>query len=245
MLLYCLVGVKIFKLRRKFKDIYQDRFSMLPATHSRQSSFPRRGTKTFTVTVQTTNPQSKPQPPNQPDRHGSIDTKNNSKNHNYNNSISNSNSISHTSITSGSFTRKPTNSITSLLNNNNNNNNPNHSPSSPKTTSQTQPFYYSSTLFRQYALMPFLFFLILLVTWVAPTINRITTLVNPGYESFPLLLAVGVLGSLRGFWNGVLFITVGVKAWRRQVRWDKGVFGIGSEVSSSVFGPGAPAGLQP
>lgn len=64
--------------------------------------------------------------------------------------------------------------------------------------------------------MPSLFFLALLATWVTPTINRVSSFIRPNYESYSLLLAVSVLGSLRGFWNGVIFITMGMNGWRRQ-----------------------------
>jgi hypothetical protein len=70
--------------------------------------------------------------------------------------------------------------------------------------------------FKQYILMPSLFFLALLTTWVAPTINRVSAFIRPGYESYSLLLAVSALGSLRGFWNGVIFITMGMKGWKRR-----------------------------
>jgi hypothetical protein len=70
--------------------------------------------------------------------------------------------------------------------------------------------------FRQYILMPLLFFVVLLAVWVAPTTNRISSFVNPNYLSYPLLLAVGATGSLRGFWNGVVFITIGMKERKRQ-----------------------------
>ncbi|KAF7114195.1 hypothetical protein CNMCM5793_007773 [Aspergillus hiratsukae] len=50
---------------------------------------------------------------------------------------------------------------------------------------------HSNVSFRQYILMPMVFFLVLLATWVAPTINRISALVNPIHVSCPLLLAVG------------------------------------------------------
>ncbi|KAJ5220556.1 hypothetical protein N7468_009760 [Penicillium chermesinum] len=70
--------------------------------------------------------------------------------------------------------------------------------------------------FKQYIMMPSLFFLALLATWVAPTINRVAAFIHPGSESFPLLVAVSTLGSLRGFWNGVIFITMGWKGWRRR-----------------------------
>lgn len=72
--------------------------------------------------------------------------------------------------------------------------------------------------FKQYILMPSLFFLALLATWVAPTINRVSTFIHPHSESFPLLVAVSTFGSLRGFWNGVIFITMGMKGWKRRAR---------------------------
>ncbi|OIW27861.1 hypothetical protein CONLIGDRAFT_682874 [Coniochaeta ligniaria NRRL 30616] len=70
--------------------------------------------------------------------------------------------------------------------------------------------------FRQYVLMPLLFFLGLLSVWAAPTTNRFASFINPSFSSFPLLLAVGATGSLRGFWNGLVFITMGMKSWKRQ-----------------------------
>lgn len=70
--------------------------------------------------------------------------------------------------------------------------------------------------FRQYILMPLMFFVVLLAIWVAPTANRVGAFINPHFVSYPLLLAVGSMGSLRGFWNGVVFLIIGVKARRRQ-----------------------------
>ncbi|KAL3709034.1 hypothetical protein TMatcc_002823 [Talaromyces marneffei ATCC 18224] len=79
----------------------------------------------------------------------------------------------------------------------------------------------SHVSFRQYILMPMVFFLVLLATWVAPTINRISALVNPNHSSYSLMVAVGAMGSLRGFWNGVVFISIGMKSWRRESRFQK------------------------
>ncbi|KFY14019.1 hypothetical protein V492_02908 [Pseudogymnoascus sp. VKM F-4246] len=76
----------------------------------------------------------------------------------------------------------------------------------------TPPPSRSSLSFRQYVLMPLMIFVILLAIWIAPTTNRVASFTNPGYLSDPLLLAVGATGSLRGFWNGVVFITIGMKA---------------------------------
>jgi len=74
----------------------------------------------------------------------------------------------------------------------------------------------SSLSFRQYILMPLFFFLALLTVWVAPSTNRVATFIDPNFGSFPLLVTVGTTGSLRGFWNGLVFIAVGMKSWKRR-----------------------------
>jgi len=74
----------------------------------------------------------------------------------------------------------------------------------------------ASLSFRQYVLMPLLFFIALLSVWVAPTTNRVASFIDPSFSSFRLLLAVGATGSLRGFWNGLVFITIGMKSWKRR-----------------------------
>ncbi|PKX89245.1 putative cAMP receptor (Car4) [Aspergillus novofumigatus IBT 16806] len=90
--------------------------------------------------------------------------------------------------------------------------------SSRNVTPEQKRSKHSNVSFRQYILMPMVFFLVLLATWVAPTINRLSALVNPNHVSYPLLLAVGAMGSLRGFWNGVVFITLGMKGWKREMK---------------------------
>ncbi|KUL83138.1 hypothetical protein ZTR_10993 [Talaromyces verruculosus] len=82
----------------------------------------------------------------------------------------------------------------------------------------------SHVSFRQYVLMPMVFFLVLLATWVTPTINRISAFVNPNHSSYSLMVAVGAMGSLRGFWNGVVFISIGMKSWRRESKLQKWKF---------------------
>jgi hypothetical protein len=74
----------------------------------------------------------------------------------------------------------------------------------------------SPVSFRKYVLMPLMFFVVLLAVWVAPTTNRVSAFIHPDHASYPLLLAVGSMGSLRGFWNGVVFITIGMRARMRQ-----------------------------
>ncbi|KAL2840527.1 hypothetical protein BJY01DRAFT_20337 [Aspergillus pseudoustus] len=70
----------------------------------------------------------------------------------------------------------------------------------------------SAVSLRKFLLMPILFFLALLTTWVAPTINRIYAFRHPGQEPYPLMVAVAALGSLRGFWNGIIFVSMRSKA---------------------------------
>lgn len=70
--------------------------------------------------------------------------------------------------------------------------------------------------FRQYILMPLMFFFLLLAIWVAPTVNRIASFINPNFVSFPLYIAVGSMATLRGFWNAVVFIVIGMKERKRQ-----------------------------
>ncbi|KAJ5180878.1 hypothetical protein N7492_004088 [Penicillium capsulatum] len=89
------------------------------------------------------------------------------------------------------------------------------------TPSSHPPLNYKMTKqrnvsFKQYILMPSLFFLALLTTWLTPTINRVSAFIHPGREPYSLLLAVSALGSLRGFWNGVIFVTIGMKGWKRR-----------------------------
>lgn len=85
---------------------------------------------------------------------------------------------------------------------------PTTSPHHPTATATHR----SPLSFRQFILMPLLFFIVLLSVWVAPSTNRIASFINPHFSSYPLLLAVGATGSLRGFWNGVIFITIGWKS---------------------------------
>ncbi|KAH1487765.1 hypothetical protein LV164_002200 [Aspergillus fumigatus] len=91
-------------------------------------------------------------------------------------------------------------------------------PSSHNVNPGQKRSKHTNVSFRQYILMPMVFFLVLLATWVAPTINRLSALVDPSHVSYPLLLAVGAMGSLRGFWNGVVFITLGMKGWKREMQ---------------------------
>jgi hypothetical protein len=104
--------------------------------------------------------------------------------------------------------------------------NPSHDPSagdikaphsaSSSTTTGRRPSIRSPVSFKQYILMPLTFFVVLLLVWVALTVNRVLSFINPHFVSYPLLLCVGATGCLRGFWNGIVFVVIGVKARKRQ-----------------------------
>lgn len=118
---------------------------------------------------------------------------------------------------------------------------PNSNPSTPKTTSPraTKIYYHfsptrrpsSSLSFRQYIVMPLLFALTLFSVWTPSTVNRILLLgAGEGSSSFragghynynynyyyPLVVVSGVSCSLRGFFNGVVFVLVGRGSRRRS-----------------------------
>lgn len=89
------------------------------------------------------------------------------------------------------------------------------------TATRIIPANPSSLSFRQYILMPLFFFLALLLVWVAPSTNRVASFVDPRFTSYPLMLTVGVTGSLRGFWNGIVFVVVGMRSWKRRKESDE------------------------
>ncbi|KAK3379634.1 hypothetical protein B0T24DRAFT_663768 [Lasiosphaeria ovina] len=95
----------------------------------------------------------------------------------------------------------------------------------PPTTPRLQPMK-SSLSFRQYILMPLFFFLALLSVWVAPTTNRVAAFASPSFSSYPLLLVVGATGSLRGFWNGMVFVTIGMKSRSTRRRQEQRRWGV-------------------
>ena len=59
-----------------------------------------------------------------------------------------------------------------------------------------------------------LFFVSLLVTWVPSSINRVYSLVYPDSVSVPYAYAAGVVLSLMGFWNSVIYIATSRAACR-------------------------------
>lgn len=95
---------------------------------------------------------------------------------------------------------------------------PNQYPSSPSFNNHKWQANRSALSLRQYLLMPVMFFVVLMVIWVAPTTNRVLSFVEPSFVSYPLYVAVGATGSLRGFWNGIVFLAVGMRSRQSQRR---------------------------
>lgn len=65
-----------------------------------------------------------------------------------------------------------------------------------------------------YAKVASLFFVSLLVTWVPSSINRVYSLVHPDAASVQYAYAAGIVLSLMGFWNAVIYISTSHRACR-------------------------------
>lgn len=171
MIIYCLIGTEISRLRNDFK-LTDDEQIALTSTSANSQPFDKSPNTTTTTTIESN-------PANQTVR------------------------ITEAHVTS-EFSVQRTSAPQF------------QPPPSSHSTSINNPPKQRRVSFRQYILMPSLFFLALLATWVTPTINRVSSLIRPDYEPYSLLLAVSALGSLRGFWNGVIFITMSMNWWKRH-----------------------------
>lgn len=72
-----------------------------------------------------------------------------------------------------------------------------------------------------YTFIASLFFVSLLVTWVPSSINRVYSLIHPEAVSVEYAYAAGVVLSLMGFWNSVIYIAT---SWRACKNLFWGVF---------------------
>ncbi len=63
-----------------------------------------------------------------------------------------------------------------------------------------------------YAKVASLFFVSLLVTWVPSSINRVYSLIHPDSVSVQYAYAAGIVLSLMGFWNAVIYIATSHRA---------------------------------
>lgn len=83
-----------------------------------------------------------------------------------------------------------------------------------------------------------LFFVSLLVTWVPSSINRVYSLIYPDSISVPYAYAAGIVLSLMGFWNSVIYIATSRAACRTLFLNLFGKFGGNGGCRSSVDGDG-------
>ena len=72
-----------------------------------------------------------------------------------------------------------------------------------------------------YTFIASLFFVSLLVTWVPSSINRVYSLIHPEAVSVQYAYAAGVVLSLMGFWNSVIYIAT---SWRACKNLFAGIF---------------------
>ncbi|KAJ5219746.1 G protein coupled receptor family protein [Penicillium chermesinum] len=66
-----------------------------------------------------------------------------------------------------------------------------------------------------YARIAFMFFLVLLITWIPTSVNRVYTLVKPNAKNFGLNYASSFVFPLQGFWNSVIYVISSQSACRR------------------------------
>lgn len=170
MLVYCLVGIKIWILHSDIR-LASDDYSSLAASSTSSQPSNRTTSTTITSTTTTFDPKFRIESPRSPDLPGSA---------------------VQSPVEGSSIPGQPT-------------------PAQPRPPRQRR------LSFRQYILIPLLFFSALLATWVAPTVYRVYLFVQADYVSYSLLLAVSVLSSLRGFFNAIIFLTMGMKGRRRRV----------------------------
>ena len=62
-----------------------------------------------------------------------------------------------------------------------------------------------------YAKVAALFFVSLLVTWVPSSVNRVYSLIHPNSVNANVAFAAGMVLSLMGFWNAVIYVAT---SWR-------------------------------
>jgi hypothetical protein len=74
---------------------------------------------------------------------------------------------------------------------------------------------HDTSALRSYVRTALLFFVILLVTWVPSSLNRLYSLIcTGGAPSYTLSLLSSIVLPLQGFWNAVVFTVIGVRGWK-------------------------------
>ena len=84
---------------------------------------------------------------------------------------------------------------------------PHHASSEFRQQRKTRSAMEANRAAFGYTKVASLFFVSLLVTWVPSSINRVYSLIYPNSVSVPYAYAAGVVISLMGFWNSVIYIT--------------------------------------
>jgi hypothetical protein len=83
-------------------------------------------------------------------------------------------------------------------------------PSSGPATQQTSTLY-------SYVLTSILFFVVIVITWVPSSLNRLYALIHPDWPpSYALNLAASIVLPLQGFWNAVIFTALSWRGWKRD-----------------------------
>lgn len=91
-----------------------------------------------------------------------------------------------------------------------------------------------------YTFIASLFFVSLLVTWVPSSINRVYSLIHPESVSVEYAYAAGVVLSLMGFWNSVIYIAT---SWRACKNLFATIFLRGSRTRTGTRDGNGRAGL--
>ncbi|KAJ5594728.1 G protein coupled receptor family protein [Penicillium hispanicum] len=66
-----------------------------------------------------------------------------------------------------------------------------------------------------YARVAFLFFLVLMITWIPTSVNRVYAIVDPAGMNFPLNYVAAFVFPLQAFWNTVIYVITSQAACRK------------------------------
>ena len=91
---------------------------------------------------------------------------------------------------------------------------PNHTSTDYKQQRKNRAAMEANRAAFGYTRVASLFFVSLLVTWVPSSINRVYSLIYPESISVPYAYAAGIVLSLMGFWNSVIYIATSRAACR-------------------------------
>ncbi|CAD6594551.1 MAG: hypothetical protein ASARMPREDX12_009539 [Alectoria sarmentosa] len=91
---------------------------------------------------------------------------------------------------------------------------PHHASAENRQQKKNKAAMEANTAAFGYTKVASLFFVSLLVTWVPSSINRVYSLIYPESISVPYAYAAGIVLSLMGFWNSVIYITTSRAACR-------------------------------